>query len=108
MKSLIYYVFLPGEAQWEKAARGEYGRQFPWGNDNPNEKLLNYCNLNKGTTSVDMFQRGESCYGVCDLAGNVWEWTESPYGLYPENKAKPTRREWGNYLVIRGGAWNRL
>jgi formylglycine-generating enzyme required for sulfatase activity len=98
---------LPSDEEWEFAARGSDRRRHPWG-DGPPEgpdgvRLANFGTLaccaaeaSDGftrTAPVGSFPAGASPFGLLDMAGNVWEWTASPY---------PPRPDW---VTLRGGGW---
>lgn len=70
---------LPTEAQWEKAARGCYGRRYPWGNAAPDRSKADYYEQSRDhTEDVDFYP--QFVYGIHQMAGNVWEWTSSLWG----------------------------
>ncbi len=93
---------LPNEVEWEWAAGGRQGeamqevREYPWAENKgqPNPKLLNYERNVGATTPVGSYPEGATPEGLYDMAGNVWEWTDS---LWDES---------GSGRVLRGGSWD--
>lgn len=99
---------LPSEAQWEKAARGKNGFEYPWGNEF-NSSFINSFESNSNTFSfVDSFERqGASPYGVVDCCGNCWEWTGSLYEKYDKNYfLNSVDENVDGDRVLRGGAYD--
>lgn len=104
---------LPSEAEWHRAAYGnenDSSREFPWGNAVPDEQRGNFDFRRWDPTPVGSFPHGESAFGVSDLLGNGWEWTETLFAPLPGFQAFSFYPGYsadffdGKHYVLKGGS----
>ncbi len=91
-------ITLPTQHQWQRAARGDDARLYPWGNDFDKNLANTRESEIKQTTHVTRYTGGASPSGVFDMAGNVWEWCL-------DNKAGSTDIKTDDERAVMGGAF---
>jgi|GEM_PF-1815538 len=98
-------IMLPSEVQWQRAAQGDDGREYPWGNDWDSSRCRNSVDGGYGSAGntgiVTAYEgKGDSPYGVVDMSGNVWEWCLTKHEDGSQNL------NGNNMRVLHGGSWN--
>lgn len=109
-------VLLPSDAQWEFAARGPEGREYPWGNEPPDASRACFdLDWEKDQpAAVGSYPAGRGPFGTLDQAGNVWEWCRDAWDEKASAKRAamggepldPVVEGDGSERVVRGGGWS--
>ena len=101
---------LPSAHEFEKAARGDDGRFYPWGIDFESTKLNSAIGGTRDTVPVGSYPEAASPYGVLDTAGNVFQWTATPWppgGTVRDQKMTVRGSAWDDFAGLgRGASWH--
>ena len=112
---------LPTEQEWVRAARGDDERHWPFGNEFDRKLVACRTTLPKNLAykllPINTFPENASAFGLVDMCGNVWEWTDSKFGALPGFKSFRIKDDNGKKVdvlpafdasspVIKGGAFN--
>jgi len=94
---------LPHEWEWQYAAQGTDGRLYPWGNewDDSAVPVPDKSRIMRGPDPVDAHPKGASPFGVMDMVGNIWQWTEE----FVDEHTRSGILRGGSYYRPQGSIW---
>ena len=94
---------LPHEWEWQYAAQGKDGRLYPWGNDWDDSAvpMPDKSRSMRGPDQVDVHPKGASPFGVMDMVGNVWQWTDE----FVDEHTRAAILRGGSYYQPQGSIW---
>jgi formylglycine-generating enzyme required for sulfatase activity len=94
---------LPHDWEWQYAAQGLAGRLYPWGNEFDSSAVPSPEKQRemRGPTEVNSFPKGASPFGVMDLVGNIWQWTDE----YVDAHTRFAVLRGGSYYQPQGSSW---
>jgi len=94
---------LPHEWEWQLAAQGADGRTYPWGNgwQPANVPAPDQSRTMRGPDPVDAHPEGASPYGVMDMVGNIWQWTDE----FTDEHTRAAILRGSEYYQPQGSIW---
>ena len=93
---------IPTEYQWEAAVRGSTGQQYPWGAEM--DALRCFCGQDKDANALPVMSMPPGRFGLYDMLGNIWEWTQSSFRAHPFSE-HVEKGYTSNLYTVKGGCW---
>jgi hypothetical protein len=94
---------LPHEWEWQYAAQGNDGRLYPWGNTMESDRMPapDSSREMRAPTNVNAYRRGASPFGIMDMVGNIWQWTDE----YDDDHTRNAILKGGGYYRATTSKW---